>query len=242
MAPEMLALICHQSNHPFSSTKSGYTCAVDYWSLGCVMFKLLTGRNAFKNEEVVKFSSAAYDKLCCVHPEVGDTFVDVENGSATETALVRTKYKAPPGGSGDLKSMMVIESSNTGPQANCKHISSQPFMKQLYIRLDGVAKELPIECNEIITKLLVIDENDRLGSGSKGVKAVKGHSFFKGVRWSAMGQKQVEPPFLPKARVHAAPSSISPYESFEEMMSELDLTSWMRGHLSNFEQQMFETW
>jgi hypothetical protein len=39
MAPEMVIMI-NQS----SSEKSGYTCAVDWWSLGVTAYKLLTGR------------------------------------------------------------------------------------------------------------------------------------------------------------------------------------------------------
>jgi serine/threonine protein kinase len=38
MAPEMVIMLSQASYE-----KTGYTCAVDWWSLGVTMFKLLTG-------------------------------------------------------------------------------------------------------------------------------------------------------------------------------------------------------
>jgi serine/threonine protein kinase len=42
MAPEMVIMLSQASYE-----KTGYTCAVDWWSLGVTMFKLLTGAQPY---------------------------------------------------------------------------------------------------------------------------------------------------------------------------------------------------
>jgi serine/threonine protein kinase len=50
MAPEMLVML-----HQKYEDMKGYTKAVDYWSLGVTMFRLLTGALPFTNNEVASF-------------------------------------------------------------------------------------------------------------------------------------------------------------------------------------------
>jgi len=54
MAPEMVIMI-NQS----SSEKSGYTCAVDWWSLGVTAYKLLTGYRPFTDDNFNTFIEMA---------------------------------------------------------------------------------------------------------------------------------------------------------------------------------------
>lgn len=48
MAPEMVIMMSQSRGE-----KSGYTCAVDWWSLGVTMYKLLTGVKPFDNETAI---------------------------------------------------------------------------------------------------------------------------------------------------------------------------------------------
>ncbi|EEB09522.1 AGC/RSK protein kinase Ppk14 [Schizosaccharomyces japonicus yFS275] len=50
-------------------------------------------------------------------------------------------------------------------------------------------------CKSLIRKLLVKDENDRLGSKA-GASDVKMHSFFKDVQWALL--RHIQPPIIPK--------------------------------------------
>lgn len=54
MAPEMVIMLSQASHE-----KTGYTCAVDWWSLGVTMFKLLTGYRPFTDDNFNTFVEMA---------------------------------------------------------------------------------------------------------------------------------------------------------------------------------------
>ena len=54
MAPEMVVMLSQASYE-----KTGYTCAVDWWSLGVTMFKLLTGYRPFTDDNFNTFVEMA---------------------------------------------------------------------------------------------------------------------------------------------------------------------------------------
>lgn len=54
MAPEMVIMLSQASYE-----KTGYTCAVDWWSLGVTMFKLLTGYRPFTDDNFNTFVEMA---------------------------------------------------------------------------------------------------------------------------------------------------------------------------------------
>ncbi|TNN20610.1 Ribosomal protein S6 kinase beta-1 isoform 3 [Schistosoma japonicum] len=53
------------------------------------------------------------------------------------------------------------------------------------------------EAISLISKLLVVDVNKRLGSGPSDSEAIKMHPFFRNTDWDLVLKKQVEPPFKP---------------------------------------------
>ncbi|CAI2728306.1 unnamed protein product [Schistosoma spindalis] len=53
------------------------------------------------------------------------------------------------------------------------------------------------EAVSLISKLLVVDVNRRLGSGPSDSEAIKMHPFFRNTDWDRVLKKQVEPPFRP---------------------------------------------
>ena len=109
-------------------TKKGYDKAVDWWSLGCVMYEMLTGKIPYAIRRGIKLNIRIYEQK-------------------------------------------VVYPSNMNKDA----IS---FIKQL----------------------LVINPNERLGSGQNGSENVKNHPYFKGVNWEDVWDKKIKPPFIPKLK------------------------------------------
>ncbi|KAF5402863.1 Non-specific serine/threonine protein kinase [Paragonimus heterotremus] len=53
------------------------------------------------------------------------------------------------------------------------------------------------EAASMLSKLLVVDVNRRLGSGPADAEAIKSHLFFRSTNWDRVLKRQVEPPFRP---------------------------------------------
>ena len=108
--------------------KKGYNKAVDWWSLGSVMYEMLTGKIPFAIKRGVKLNMKIYEQ--------------------------GVKYP------------------------------------------DHLYKN----AKDLIKKLLVIDPNERLGSGPDGSENIKKHPFFKGINWNDAYQRKIKPPFIPKLK------------------------------------------
>jgi protein-serine/threonine kinase len=108
--------------------KKGYDKAVDWWSLGCVMYEMLTGKLPFPIKKGLKLSRRIYQQE-----------VDYPK------------------------------------------------------KIDNNAKDL-------MQKLLILDPNERLGSGPEGGEKIKNHPFFKGINWKNVQDRKIKPPFIPKLK------------------------------------------
>ena len=108
--------------------RKGYDKAVDWWSLGCIMYEMLTGKLPFPFKRGVKLSIKTYEKKINFPSKI------------TENA------------------------------------------------------------KDLIQKLLVVNPNDRLGSGTDGSENIKKHPFFEEVDWDSAFEKQLDPPFVPKLK------------------------------------------
>ena len=106
--------------------EEGYNCAVDWWSLGCIMYEMLVGKFPFKS------------------PKNGQLNIDI--------------YKRT-------------------------------------VRYPSYIEE---QAKDLISKLLEIDPNKRLGCEENGWEDVKKHPFFNGVDWDEAKEKKLKPPFIPQ--------------------------------------------
>lgn len=53
------------------------------------------------------------------------------------------------------------------------------------------------EAVDLISRLLDVNDQTRLGSGPTGDDELKAHPFFAGINWEKLEQKHVEPPYVP---------------------------------------------
>ena len=50
---------------------------------------------------------------------------------------------------------------------------------------------------DLISRLLDVNQDTRLGSGPTGDNEIKNHPFFAGIDWDKLEQKHIEPPYIP---------------------------------------------
>jgi len=50
---------------------------------------------------------------------------------------------------------------------------------------------------DIISNLLELDPEKRLGCGVDGIKKLKSHSWFKEINWDELSREEMTPPFIP---------------------------------------------
>lgn len=93
---------------------------------------------------------------------------------------------------------------------------------------------------DIISKFLIIDDLKRLGSGTHPLRDIKACAFFEGMDWNKLGQRLLNPPFIPDFK----PKKEVVYESFDEMTKSVKHKK-MSKHtpfLSPYQQNYFAKW
>ncbi|KAJ1500685.1 hypothetical protein HMI56_003684 [Coelomomyces lativittatus] len=66
---------------------------------------------------------------------------------------------------------------------------------------------------DLISKLLRVDRSQRLGNLKNGAADVKAHEWFKGVNWTHIVERQVQPPIIPVIR---GPEDTGYFEIYDE--------------------------
>lgn len=87
------------------------------------------------------------------------------------------------------------------------------------------------EATSFLKNLLV--RNNRLGSN--GVEEIKSHPFFAEIKWDAIENKKIRPPFLPRLRTDTDTKYIS-----SEFLSELAYDSYQQGDTIESKDDMFK--
>lgn len=72
------------------------------------------------------------------------------------------------------------------------------------------------EGRDLITRMLTVNANDRLGSFIGGSKDIKAHKFFSGMDWVKLEHKQLTVPFVPKVSDPLDCSNFDDYSKLEE--------------------------
>ena len=71
------------------------------------------------------------------------------------------------------------------------------------------------DAHDIIKKLIVVNPNERLGSGKGGILRIKSHSWFNNIDWNALLEKGIKAPIKPM--IDKAISKATPYTSNDEL-------------------------
>lgn len=127
---------------------NGHTSAVDWWTLGILLYEMLFGTTPFKGENR------------------NDTFANI------------------------LKKDVAFTNTGSAPQP----VSSS--------------------CKSVIRKLLIKDENKRLGSRA-GASDIKAHPFFKNTQWALL--RNQTPPIVPVQDEHDRVNVLSTSEALEPL-------------------------
>mgnify|MGYP003384973568 CR=1 FL=1 len=160
---------------------NGYTRAVDWWSLGVTIYRLLTDSFPF---QVVFVEQLGAD-------------LDSE-GFETQMSGALAKYSS------------------------------------LFEAVDYSVLEQHPEAVDLVSRLLVPEERDRLGFGHSGSTDISAHPFFEKIDWVALEQKLVVPPPKPAGWTSALGKGpgkgvlARKYESVEHMLFSQGKQNWMQ--------------
>lgn len=194
MAPEMVLLLSrppmYGENQNKQATreliKRGYSNAVDWWSLGVTIYKLLTGQRPFGDRQM----HAIVEMVSTLHQAVG------ENMHFREYAMLFQKVNFP---------------SNISPAGQ-----------------------------DLITRLLDVNDKTRLGAGINGILDLKRHEFFAGIDWDALEQKQIIPPYQPYGIDYE--EGFTPVPDLRTLLREYGKESYLDEPIADEQQKYFLHW
>jgi len=88
-----------------------------------------------------------------------------------------------------------------------------PNMHTMYIKIRKENPKYPAslskDIQDFISRLLIKDPKERLGSGKKDVEELKKHQWFKGLNWEDLFAKKIDPPYKPKVKSETDTSNFS---------------------------------
>lgn len=198
---------------------TGYTSAVDYWTLGITMFELLCDRDPFTPAMV------AGDDGWCIRDFDSHRSV-INSGSSGD------KEHADGNSVHSIASNFQVLFTNF-----ISKVDNSDFI--IYFKnKDGTTLEN--ETIDIIARFLTVDPRKRLGAGPHGTRQIKNHPFFNSINWELLVQMKVEPPFIPKI---VAPRDGNPlYENFDEVMHCLCKQDMWFEKPAQAKQKLFHHW
>ena len=180
-------------------SKKGYTKAVDFWSLGVMMFDMLTGNLPFKNSEVAGF-------------------VPTESKKETKKKDDSSSLSSSAKGFFPMKAQDVVSNASSSHH-DIGFMGSGTANNVLLSGYDLSILENQFPDCSIIEEFLNVNEWDRLGSGNKGEFKIRAHPYFRGLSWSKLVRKQIQPPSTSTdIASNYDQCSIQKYANYEEML------------------------
>ena len=242
MAPEMLIMECQRS-----ADKRGYTLAVDYWSLGVMMFYLLNGTLPFAKDKVADLYQNQVESRSVTPPL---PVMGVSTGASTKTPFA-TKANSSSNeekSTSEMASQFVRFLTKDNDDINRPLLTTDDSPMKLFKTIPkGFERLLDIsnstglspDALSIIMGLLTVDERARLGSGASGNKKIRLHPFFKSISWNLLVQKMIDPPYIPVKPYEPEPQM---YKDYYDMLDDLDKGDWTMNFPNRQGQSYFATW
>ena len=204
MAPEVL------------SKSTAYDSSADWFSFGCMLYKLLKGHSPFRQHKTkVNITPISFKQHSWVSSLIGqarDRPDDTNHERRTSRQLF-SRIKTP------------FRITSPG-----KHIVNEdqtvPFVDVPWLILSSLQR----------------DVDKRLGCGGQGAEELKNHPFFTGVDWVQVYQQKYPPPLIPpRGEVNAADAfDIGSFD--EEDTKGLKLTEADQELYKNFPLVISERW
>lgn len=148
-----------------------YSKAIDWWTLGILMFELLYDRNPFYQEI---FSDEGFF---------------IAGGQGNAESIPQNVFDEL----GDEES---FSHNFFGNFMNNQACNSHDFL--IYFQQQDATFVAPI-VKDFLGRLLTVDTKKRLGTGRSGVRNIKRHGLFSHISWNLLEQRMVTPPFIPVA-------------------------------------------
>jgi serine/threonine protein kinase len=93
---------------------------------------------------------------------------------------------------------------------------------------------------DFISRLLDVNDKDRLGGGPNGAANIRRHAFFAGLDWDLLEQKQIEPPYLPPKNELSA--TTPPASDLQFLLAQHGKESYMVDEPPEDKQKYFDHW
>lgn len=93
---------------------------------------------------------------------------------------------------------------------------------------------------DFVTRLLNVDDEQRLGAGENGIQEVKQHEFFQGMDWDSLEQKQIPPPYMPYGIDYY--DGFNPVPDLRTLLATYDKEHYLDDAPDEMFQKYFEHW
>jgi serine/threonine protein kinase len=217
MAPEVL----FQFYQPTSEHR-GYTEVCDWWSLGATIYKMYTGDRPYVAN--MKGKNAPKEEQHH-HPGLLDRLMGRNGGND----------------SGAEDSDSNLPSAGTGPFTPPASPEEAYYPSRIFANRGTIFTP---DAENLIYRLLDLDENTRLGSSICASLDIKRHAYFEGINWEELEKKLVPPPPLPQghSKQKTSREMFPKYNSLEELLRQLDYADWLDEDVEEEQNEYFNSW
>lgn len=216
MAPEVL----FQFYLP-SSEHKGYTEVCDWWSLGATIYKMYTGDRPYVAN--MKGKNA---------PKEGNNY-------HPPGLLGRLLGRKGGGGDSDDESLSNIANTNSAAFTPPSCPEEAYYHTKIFANRGDTFTP---DAENLIYRLLEVDEHTRLGSSICASLEIKRHPYFEGIDWAGLENKLVPPPPLPNGPSKKNVTQLPKYRSLEEMLRALDFSEWLDEEIEEEQDEYFNSW
>lgn len=134
----------------------------------------------------------------------------------------------------------LIEMDSTMRGALQENLSFKDYA-MLFRRIE-FPQQMSRSARDLVSRLLDVNPQTRLGAGRNGISDLKQHPFFAGIDWTLLEQRHVEPPHKPESSFLDFYDEDDAYPDFETLMQDNGKQAWIVEIPSEEGQKRFSNW